>query len=55
LRLSAISCAFFMSFSTCTGSPALGTSAKPMTTTGVDGPALSSWLPMASCIARTLP
>ena len=54
-RLSAISWAFFGSFTACIGSPAPGTSDRPRISTGVDGPASWMFLPCSFVIARTLP
>ena len=54
-RKLAISLALRSSFSTITSSPALGTSAKPKISTGIDGPASLISLPDSSNMARTRP
>ena len=54
-RFSAVSRATRSSLTTISVSPAEGTSCKPMTSTGIEGPAFLTCLPLSSMSARTLP
>ncbi len=55
LRFSAVSRATRSSLTTIIVSPAAGTSCKPITSTGIEGPAFLTCLPRSSMSARTLP
>ena len=54
-RFSAVSRATRSSLTTLSVSPAAGTSERPMTSTGIEGPAFLTCLPLSSISARTLP